>query len=73
METFNKTLFFACFILLVFWFAFIFARYICCYWLASRNPSHFPETTPTTDAAAQSLDDDWADIALALEKENRNV
>ena len=30
-------------------------------------------TITATDAAAQSLDDDWADIALELERENRNV
>lgn len=41
-------------------------------WAFARlKPTQNPETA--TDAATSSLDDDWADIALALEKENRNV
>lgn len=36
-----------------------------------RQSSPSPETA--TDATAQSLDDDWADIALEIERENRNV
>ncbi|MFD1792449.1 hypothetical protein ACFSE0_12550 [Ochrobactrum teleogrylli] len=35
-----------------------------------RRSSSPTETTPTTDAATSSLDDDWADIALELKKEN---
>ncbi|KAB2793793.1 hypothetical protein F9K96_01060 [Brucella anthropi] len=38
-----------------------------------RRPSlSSTKTTPTTDAPT-SIDDDWADIALELERENRNV
>ncbi len=34
-----------------------------------RQSSPSTETTPTADAAP-SIDDDWADIAMQLEKEN---
>jgi len=39
-----------------------------------RPSSPIPETTtPATDAATSSLDDDWADIAQQVKEENHNA